>query len=234
MQYISTIAYTTVGAKRKEIEPDTDEAHMVRHLEINLPAYLSEDMWNRYQYSLIDIYQTLKVYKSFFLWHLALVEFLTITNSSCKRSTDQLDQFIVTSKQIVSSKLKRHYQTKYKQRSTFTSVIDAESKHLPPLPLCHHHDSDLLARLAERCIGTSYQHYDSILPWVSPEGFLFVPREIEGKKRDKLWMNRIQTKEEHIRQHGHPSSLTMAYGEVMINDIVYVFMDESFVFQLNV
>lgn len=233
MIHRSRIAYQTVGTKRKIIDPNSNEPHIVRCLEMNLPSFLNEETWTRYNYSLDDIFRTLKVFKSYFLWHLALVEFLTITNSSCKRSTDQLDQFIVSSKQIVNSKLRRHFQTKFRVKANQASVLESNSVHAPPLPIQFTSNQELFQLLADRCVGNSYQHYDPHLPHQIEGGFLFVPRELEGKEKNKIWMNRVQLKEEFIRQHGEPHSLTMASGEIMINDRVFVFMEESFSLQLN-
>ena len=230
----STLFYQTSGTKRKQIPENSLKPHIVRRLELNLPSFLMEETWNRYNYSLDDIFTTLKIFKSFFLWHLALVEFLTITNSSCKRSTDQVNQFIVSSKQIVSSKLRRHFQTKYKLRSKMPSVLDPNSIHSPPLPLVTTNDQAFFQYMAERCVGSSYQHFDPNLPHVVNDGALFVPREMEGKQNNpKIWMNRIQPKDLYLSQYGDPQSLTMAPGEIMINNIIYVFMEESYSLQLK-
>ena len=194
---------------------------------------MCEDTWIRYNYSLADIFRTLKVFKSYFLWHLALVEFLTITNSSCKRSTDQLDQLSASSKQIVSSKLRRHLQNKFRCKQHHNSVLEKDSIHSPPLPIRFTSNHELFQLLADRCVGNSYQHYDPNLPHEIESGVLFVPRELEGKSKNKIWMNRVQHKEDYYRQYGEPNSLTMASGEIMINDQVYVFMEESFSLQLK-
>lgn len=233
LKHESTLFYQTSGTKRKQIPANSPKPHIVRRLTLNLPSFLMEETWNRYNYSLDDIFSTLKIFKSFFLWHLALVEFLTITNSSCKRSTDQINQFIVSSKQIVSSKLRRHFQTKYKSRSKLPSVLDSRSIHSPPLPLITTDDAIFFHYMADRCVGSSYQHFDPNLPHQTNDGALFVPRELEGKNKNKIWMNRIQPKEVYIAQFGSPQSLTMAPGEIMINDVVYVFMEESYSLQLK-
>lgn len=231
MQHCSTIHYTSVGTKRSILSPEEQsKPHIIRNLKITLPYFLTENMWERYSYSLADIYSTLKDTKSYFLWHLALLEFLPITNSSCKCSTDQLNSIIIGSKQVVISKLRRLYQTKCHNRKNLPSVLDQTTDHIPRLPIVSISDPAFFEHLSIRTIGHRYEYYEYSLPYVNDLGYLFVPRE---KDKGNIWMNRIQEKKEYVKLHGPPESLTMAVGEFKLNDIVYVFLEESYLFKLS-
>jgi len=231
MSHYSTVSYKTLGTKRNVLKQGQtcNEPHIVRTLQLDIPVFLSESFWFKYNYSLDDIYRTLKGFKSYFLWHLALFEFLTITNSACKCSTDKLNSIDIGAKQVAIGKLKRYYSNKFKKLAGLPSVLETKSLHVPPLPKRITTNVTEFLKLQDSLVQTSYQVYNPFLPYII-DNQMFVPRENEV---DKIWMNRIELKSDYFNNRQEPQSLTMASAEIMLNGKIYVYAEESFHLQLN-
>lgn len=224
--------YQVDGGKRTLIDGKVSETkpHIKRTVSFQIPDFLNEETWSRHKYSLEDILMTIKDFKPFFLWHVVLLEFIPIANSSCKCSTDRLNSLIIGRKQVASDKLKRLYSTKFAHLTNMPSILEPnESQHSPRLPVHNISSSTDFIQLQRLSLNDDYQINDPYLP-ILWNGETFIPREID--EEGKIWMNRVQ-KINDSSSSFQTEDLDNTFARILINDIPYILVEESFFFQFK-
>lgn len=224
----SNIAYTTLNTTRAPCDPNTTEPHIVRELTFEIPQFLTEDLWNRHNYSIDDISRTLHEYNPSILWPVSMLVQLNTANSSCKWNSARIDSMVIGAKQNVANRLIRHYRTKWV--STNNVLEQSPTNHIPPLPIHKTNNREMFDFLTQNTLQDNSVITNENLPCVW-KGVCFIPIELDQKGR--IWMNRIELIDNHFNSHLKPTSLSTASEHIILNDVKHVLSDESFLLEYD-
>lgn len=106
-----------------------------RVVELNLPLFLTHDVWKRHNYSITDITTTLEYFSALHLWQCALLYGISPSNSAVKLAFSTPESMVYGSKAIVIRKI-RKVLIQSQQFAGSTSVLDMKREdHIPPIPI---------------------------------------------------------------------------------------------------
>ena len=136
---------------------------------LHLPMFLTEQVWERCEYSIDDIKTTLEYFSALLLWQCALVYDITPSNSAIKLGFSTPESMIYGSKAIVIRKIYKKLCSKFIKKD---SVLDKTCiDHIPPIPvhrLSAHKWSALQQMVPKNNENTNLLcnlYYDSIFMW---------------------------------------------------------------------
>jgi hypothetical protein len=201
------------------------------HAKLNLPLFLTPELWERHRYTLSDITNTLQSYPVLCLWQCALLFDIKLSNSAVRASCASSESMIFTSKSVVIKKI-----TKYVSEHMGLgqiSVIDVrDSSHCPPIPkhAISKHRWDALACLTPTNTVDMLQtlYYDGYFEWRNTK---FVPLYVNN---NCICSMRIVTFDIYSIS-GRPifGSMTHKPVDVNIANVHYCGVDEMCLFSLE-
>lgn len=150
-----------------------------RNISIQMPLFLTHDVWVRHDYSLKDILKTLECFTAKHLWQCALLYDISASHSAIKFTFSHPEHFVFGSKTIVIQKIK-----KVLERMSWPKqgVLDLElCTHIPPLPkhIISKVDMQYLISNIPTVLPSTGKptHYSSVFEW---RDIYLVPFEMEN------------------------------------------------------
>lgn len=147
-----------------------------RHIQLQLPLFLTAEVWRRHQYSLHDVRTTLNYFSPMHLWQCCLLYGMLPSNSAIKLAFCAPESMTYGSKAIAIRKIEKTIGNEFLDRP---NVLDVQREdHVPPLPL---HEIDnwnqlyaLLPHTNVRLLGRL--QFSESFPW---RGIELVPLWLE-------------------------------------------------------
>jgi hypothetical protein len=128
---VSEVEYMTVDCKRVS---QGESMPFKRQIKLNLPLFLTKEVWIRHNYSLSDVHTTLEFFSSLLLWQTAILNGIMTSNSTVKLAFSSPESMVYGSKAIVIRKLERMMDDIFDFPRK--SVLDTERcLHVPPIPI---------------------------------------------------------------------------------------------------
>ena len=107
-----------------------------RIVRLNLPLFLTVQVWQRHGYTLNDIKTTLEYFPAIHLWQCALLHGISASNSAIKLAFSTPESMVYGSKAIVIRKIEKMISQNYQFSNIYPSVLDVlREDHIPPIPI---------------------------------------------------------------------------------------------------
>lgn len=204
----------------------------VRTVMLNLPLFLTIDVWRRHGYTLSDVKTTLEYFSSVLLWQYGLLHGIVASNSAIKVSFSTPESMVYGSKAIVIRKISKLLVQEYGLHNNKPSVLDTiREDHVPPIPLHTLNKkkwNDLYKMLPENANLMRQIKFSTAFEW---KDILLVPLWLE---KGAIYTIRIVPYEVFAEsQRDHSSSLSNKPYDIWVDEKQFCGLEEACFFEHN-